>query len=57
MSLLKWDTTWKKRVDKRLTEFETGDSEEYEVEVIWDSAIYASKSESGQLQGLYYLVA
>ena len=33
------------------------DSKEYEVEAIWDSAVYANKSESGHLPGLYYLVA
>ena len=37
-------------------EFEAGNSEEYKVEAIWDSAVYTSKSESGQLPGLYYLV-
>ena len=38
-------------------ELEAGDSKKYEVEAIWDSAVYASKLESGQLPGLYYLVA
>ena len=38
-------------------EFDAGDNEEYEVEAIWDSAIYARKSESGHLPGLYYLVS
>ena len=33
------------------------DNKEYEVEAIWDSAVYASKWESGYLPGLYYLVA
>ena len=49
----------KERVDKRVTELEleAGNNEEYEVEAILDSAIYASKSESGQLLGLHYLVA
>ena len=31
-------------------------SGEYEVEAIWDSAVYARESELGHLQGLYYLV-
>ena len=39
------------------TELAAGDSEEYKVDAIWDSAVYASKSKSGQLPGLYYLVA
>ena len=59
MSLLEQDTTRKERVDTRVKELElgAGNSKEYKVEAIWDSAIYASKSESGQLPGLYYLVA
>ena len=57
MLLLEQDTTKKERVDKQVTELEAGDSEEYEVEAIWDSAIYAGKLESCQLLGLYYLVA
>ena len=46
-------------MDKRVTELEleTNNSKEHEVELIWDSAVYASKSESGQLPGLYNLVA
>ena len=57
VSLLEQDTTRKERVDEQVTELEAGDSEEYEVEAIRDSAVYASESESGQLPGLYYLVA
>ena len=49
MSLLEQDTTRKERVDEQVMELEAGDSEEYEVEAIQDSAVYASKSESGQL--------
>ena len=47
--LLKQDTTKKERVDKRVSELEleAGNSKEYKVEVIWNSAVYASKSESG----------
>ncbi len=39
-------------------EFEgnSGDSEEYEVEVIYNNAVYATESE-GHLPGLYYLVS
>ena len=46
-------------MDKRVKklELEAVDSEEYKVETIWDSAVYASKLESGQLPGLYYLAA
>ena len=57
VSLLEQDTTRKERVDEQVTEPEAGDSEEYEVEAIWDSAVYANESESGQLPSLYYLVA
>ena len=59
ISLLEYDTTRKKRVDKRVTELklEASNSKEYKVEAIWDSAVYTSESESGQLPGLYYLVA
>ena len=58
MSLLEQDTTKKKRVDKQVKELEfgAGNSEEYKIEAIWDSAVFASESESGQLLGLYYLV-
>ena len=37
-------------------ELEAGDSKKYKVEAIWDSVVYASKSESGWLADLYYLV-
>ena len=58
MSLLEQDTTRKGRVDENATELDAGnnDSGEYKVEAIWDSAVYARKSESGHLPGLYYLV-
>ena len=36
--------------------FEAGNNKEYEVNGIWDSAVYAKKS-AGQLPGLYYLVS
>ena len=37
-------------------EFEAGESEEYKVEAIWNSAVYVNKAK-GHLPGLYYLVA
>ena len=55
--LMEQDTTRKKRVDKWVTELETNSSKKYEVEALQDSAVYKSKSELGQLPGLYYLVA
>ena len=61
MSLLEQDTTRKGRVDEKTAEqleFEAGgDNEEYEVEGICDSAVYARESEAGHLPGLYYLVS
>ena len=59
MSLLEQDTTRKGRVDENAfqLEFEENNDEEYEVEGIWDSAIYAKESEVGHLPGLYYLVS
>ena len=43
-------------MDKKVTklEFETGNSEKYKVETIWDSAVYPNKVK-GHLPGLYYL--
>ena len=57
MSLLEQVTTIKEQVDKQITKLETSNSKEYKVKAIWNSAVYASKLESGQLPGLYYLVA
>ena len=39
-------------------ELDAGDnSGEYELEAIWNSAVYARESELGHLPGLYYLVS
>ena len=59
MSLLEQDTTRKERVDENITklEFDAGNSKEYEVKAIRNSAVYAMELESGHLPGLYYLVA
>ena len=58
VSLLEQDTTKKERVnDTQLDfEFEAGNNEKYEVDGIWDSTVYAKKSTTGQMPGLYYLV-
>ena len=41
-----------------MTKFEVGsDEKEYEVEGIWDSAVYAKKLVTGHLPGLYYLIS
>ncbi len=61
ISLLEQDTTRKGRVDKTTSrlEFENkGDGKGYEVEAIFDSAVYAKKLDSGHhLPDLYYLVS
>ena len=57
--LLEQNTIRKGRVDEKdeRTEFEAGDKEEYEVEGIQDSTVYAKESEEGHLPGLYYLLS
>ena len=59
VSLLEQDPIRKERVDKKVTEldFEAWNSEEYKVEVIWNSAVYVNKSKSSHLPGLDYLIA
>ena len=59
VSLLEQNITKKGRVSEKVPELDAGNeySKEYKVEAIWDSAVYANKSESGHLPGLYYLVA
>ena len=61
MPLLEKDITRKRRVDEKIAEqleFEAGgDNEEYEVEGICNSVVYAKESEAGHLPGLYYLVS
>ena len=59
ISLLEQDITKKRRVSEEVPELDKGnkDSEEYKVEAIWDSAVYANESESGHLPSLCYLVA
>ena len=55
--LLVQNTTKKGRVNDMQLEFEAGDNKEYEVDGIWDNAVYAKESTTGQLPGLYYLVS
>ena len=59
LSLLEQDTTRKGRVHgENVEELDAvDDNGEYEVEAIWDSAVYARESESGHLPGLYYLMS
>ena len=60
VSLLEQDNTRKVQVDQKTLQLEfedDGKGEEYEVEAIRDSVLYAKKSESGQLPGLYYLIS
>ena len=60
MSLLEQDTNRKERVNEKVRQIEfdvdNNESGEYEVEAIWDSAIYARESDSDHLSDLYYLV-
>ena len=56
MSLLEHDTTRKERVKKVLElNIDNEGRKDYEVEAIWDSAVYARELK-GHLPGLYYLV-
>ncbi len=60
MSLLEQDITKKGQVDETTSrlKFESdNNSEKYKVEAICDSKVYAKELDSGQLQGLYYLVS
>ena len=57
MLLLEQDTTRKERVHDENAELDAGNKEEYEVEAIWDNAVYARESESDHLPGIYYLVS
>ena len=59
VSLLERDTTRREVVDEQMAEqleFEDDDMQEYEVECIRDSAVYAKEAEDGRPAGLYYLV-
>ena len=60
-SLLDDDITKKGRVDEKIAEqleFKAGsNNEEYKVEDIYNSAVYAKESEAGHLPSLYYLVS
>ena len=57
VSLVKQDTTKKEQLnDMQLDfEFKAGNNKEYEVDGIWDSAVYAKELTTGQLPELYYL--
>ena len=59
--MLEQDITRKGRINNIQLDFkfEAGNDKDkkYEVEGIWDSAVYAKESTIGQLPGLYYLVS
>ena len=57
VSLLEQDTTSKERIEKVPELDASDDSKEYEVEAIWNSAVYVMELESGHLPRIYYLVA
>ena len=58
LSLLEQNTIKKGQVnDTQLDfEFEAGNNKDYEVDGIWDSAVYAKELATGKLPELYYLV-
>lgn len=58
MSWLEQNTIKKRQVDEPISQIklDEGNSKEYKVEVICDNEIYIKKSDSGHLQGLYYLI-
>ena len=58
VSLLEQDTTKKKQVNDMQLEFkfEASDKKEYEINGIWDSAVYVKESATEQLPELYYLI-
>lgn len=58
MLLLKQDITRRERVDKNVSilDFDASNSKEYQVEAIWDSAIFIHEAED-YLPGLDDLVA
>ena len=58
LSLLEQNNTKEEQVSEKVPELDVGNknSKEYKMEAIWDSVVYANKSEAGHLPGLYYLV-
>ena len=58
ISLLEQDITKKGQVNNTQLDFEfkASDNKEYEINSIWDSAVYPKESITGQLLGLYYLI-
>ena len=58
MSLLEQDITRKGQIDEYVTKWDVGNnnSNEYKVEVIYNSAIYAKGSKLGYLPRFYYLI-
>ena len=60
MSLLEQNNTKKGRIDEKTVEqleFKAGgNNEEYKLESICNSAVYARKLKAGHLLGLYYLI-
>ena len=52
--MLKQDNITKEQIDKNVMELNTGNNNtKYKVAIIWDSAVYAMKSELGHLSKLY----
>lgn len=57
MSLLEKDSTRKQRVDENMTDFQAGNNKEYELEKIWNNAVYIKELAVGDLSSLYYLIS
>ena len=58
MSLLEQNSTRKEWMDENVIKLDASDKNgEYEVDVIWENAVYTKKLKSGHLPGLYYLVS
>ena len=49
----------KGQIDKNVTKLDANNnnSGKYKIEAIWNSVVYAKKSKSSHLPGLYYLVS
>ena len=60
MSLLKQNITRKRQIDEKTSQLKfkiNGKDEEYKVEAIGDSMVYARELESSYLPSLYYLIS
>lgn len=54
ISLLGQDMTRNKYIMEKVSEFDVGNSKEYEIEAIWENEIYGRQLKSHLIPGLYY---